>query len=145
MAEGGGHPVEVTTVSRAASAVSRLRLTARSLDRVRLAADGQVRPAGCAELLAGDLAEVHGWYQEASAALAGRGPVPPPDRAGPERSARLRACVVGVSTTGDDATVLSGLLLVWASEYVEELRRLQDRLAGPAAEIARQATAPWWR
>ena len=145
VAEGGGHPVEVTTVSRAASAVSRLRLTARSLDRVRLVADGQVRPAGCAELLAGDLAEVHGWYQEASAALAGRGPVPPPDRAGPERSARLRACVVGVSTTGDDATVLSGLLLVWASEYVEELRRLQDRLAGPAAEIARQATAPWWR
>ena len=138
VAERGSSEVDVATLARAVSGGNRLRLTAESLDRVGPDAAGAVAgPDGCARPLDADLTAVHRWYAAAAEALAGRAGVPDPAEPAVDRTEMLRACLSG----GEGA----GPHLVWAGEYVEELRRLEARIAGPIAAVAKESSVPWWR
>jgi uncharacterized membrane protein YccC len=127
VAERGSSPLDVETLARAVTGASRLRLTARSLDHAASVGGRGAPPDGCAQMLEADLAEV----------LAGRVEVPDPGEPAVDRTELLRACLRGADGTG--------LQLAWAGEYVEELRRLEVRIAGPIAVVAKESTVPWWR
>lgn len=138
VAERGSSPLDIGTLARAVSGAIRLRLTAESLDRIRPATAGAgAGPEAGARLLEADLAEVHRWYAAAAEALVGLIRVPDPAEPVVDRTEMLRACLSGGEGTG--------LQLAWAGEYVEELRQLEARIAGPIAAVVKESSSPWWR
>jgi hypothetical protein len=65
--------------------------------------------------------------------------VPPPHIRDAEGSSRLLACVRDAARGGDEETVKAALVLVWASQHVENLWRLEAHL-GERANAARAAS-----
>jgi hypothetical protein len=60
--------------------------------------------------------------------LQNREAVPPPHIRDSEGRSRLIACVRDAARTGDEAAIRSGLGLLWASEHLDSLWRLEAYL-----------------
>ena len=56
-------------------------------------------------------------------------PLPPPQDRDAEGEARLLACVRKAVRGSDEQTVTAGLVLLWTSQHLDNLRRLEGRLA----------------
>jgi hypothetical protein len=65
-----------------------------------------------------------------------RRPVPPPHIRDTEGSRRLLACVRDAARGRDEATVKAALVLLWASQHLDNLWRLEAHL-GERANAAR--------
>jgi len=67
-------------------------------------------------------------------------PVPPPHIRDAEGSSRLLECVREAARGRDEATVKAALVLLWASQHLDNLWRLEAHL-GKRANAARAASA----
>jgi hypothetical protein len=65
--------------------------------------------------------------------------VPPPHIRDAEGSSRLLACVRDAARGRDEATVKAALVLLWASQHLDNLWRLEAHL-GQRANAARAAS-----
>jgi hypothetical protein len=73
-------------------------------------------------------------------AIVNRGAVPPPHIRDDEGRSRLLECVRDAARTGDDGAARAALLLLWTSQHIDNLWRLEAHL-GERADAARDRGA----
>jgi uncharacterized membrane protein YccC len=114
----------------------RLQRTALSLVEVTRSSDVSALGEGCARSLDVELEALHRWYTGLGDALVDGSSPPPqdePDTSGPSRALECaRQAVAG----RDRARIGPALGLLWASQHLDSLWRLEAHLAQPAAEAA---------
>src|SRR5205814_9820515 len=74
-----------------------------------------------------ELHALQSWYVALGYALVNDRPVPPPHICDVEGSKRLLACLRDAAR--DEATVKAALVLLWASQHLDNLWRLEAHLA----------------
>ena len=123
----------VATLVAGATRVQRTALSLRALSRMT---DGAALGEGCAGALDPEIEAFHRWYSELGRALGdGRAPPPPHERDADGRR-RVLDCARRAVAEGDEGTVRPALGMLWASQHLDNLRRLEDHLVEPAAETA---------
>jgi uncharacterized membrane protein YccC len=142
LAERSPREMNVDSVATLVAGARRVRRTALSLlARARMTPGFALGP-GCARSLDRELQALHGWYTSLGNALVeGRAPPPQHGRDSGARS-RVLECARMAVTEGDDVRVGSALSLLWASQHLDNLRRLEAHLAQPAAEASRPEGSP---
>jgi hypothetical protein len=98
-------------------------------------AEGRLRLERCAENLDAELHALQAWYVALGYAIVNARPVPPPHIRDSEGRSHLLACVREAAQGRDRATVHAALDLVWASQHLDNLWRLEAHL-GERAGIA---------
>jgi uncharacterized membrane protein YccC len=139
LAERSATPVNVEDVAALVGGASRVHRAAQSLTSLGRMADGKTRLEGCGENLDRELHALLSWYVALGYALVNSRPVPPPHIRDVEGSRRLLACVRDVARGRDEATVKAALVLLWASQHLDNLWRLEAHL-GERANAARAAS-----
>jgi hypothetical protein len=99
----------------------------------------------CAEHLEQNVLALRAWYVTLGDSLVNGTAVPPPEQRDPAARKRLLHCTREVISRGQPTESRNALLVLWASEHLDMLWRLEDRLGrtpepGPAA-AARPAEA----
>jgi hypothetical protein len=104
----------------------------------------------CAGHLDQNVLALRAWYVTLGDSVVNGTAVPPPERRHPEARKRLLQCTREAISGGQPAVARNALLVLWASEHLDMLWRLEERLgrgqdAGPPAPdrpTAAPATAP---
>ncbi len=117
----------VEDVAALVGGASRVRRAAQSLTALGHMVD-TTRLASCGENLKRELRAVHSWYVTLGYALANDRPVPPPHIRDAAGSNRLLACVRDAARHRDEKTVNAALILLWASQHLDNLWRLEAHL-----------------
>jgi uncharacterized membrane protein YccC len=139
LAERSATEVNVADVGALVGGAARVRRAAQSLTSLARMAGGDARLERCGENLDRELHALHSWYVTLGYALVNRHPVPPPHIRDAEGSSRLLACVRDAARGRNEETVKAALVLLWASQHVENLWRLEAHL-GERANAARAAS-----
>jgi hypothetical protein len=100
----------------------------------------------CAEHLEQNVLALRAWYVTLGDSLVNGTAVPPPEQRDPAARKRLLHCTRQAMSRGQPAVARNALLVLWASEHLDMLWRLEERLGRtqeprPAA-TARPAEAP---
>lgn len=134
---GGGH-VGLPDVAALAAGAARVRRTARALAVLAPAGDDSPLLERGARALTDDVRAIHDWYDRLGRALAaGEDAPPPPPHDGTAQEHVLRCASQAVAARDDGATA-AAFALLWASLHLDDLRRLEHRLATPAAAFAQE-------
>jgi uncharacterized membrane protein YccC len=136
LAERSATGVNVEDVAALVGGASRVRRAAQSLSSLGRMADGETRLERCGENLDRELHALQSWYVALGYALVNGRPVPPPHIRDADGSSRLLACVRDAARGRDEATVKAALVLLWASQHLDHLWRLETHL-GKRANAAR--------
>ena len=138
LAERSATTVNVEDVGALVGGVSRVRRGAQSLAALGRMADGDTRLERCGRNLDRELHALQSWYVTLGYALVNGRRVPPPHIRDAEGTSRLLACVREAARGRDEATVQAALVLLWTSQHLENLWRLEEHL-GERANAARAA------
>jgi len=116
---------------------TRLRLAGYSLSTLgELSGASSLRESRI-DVLEAEVRRLHSWYMALGEAVADGRPPPPADDADPEGRLRILRCARESGAREDEAGHLAvGLLLT--AQHLDNLRQLELRLIGPAAELAGQ-------
>jgi len=136
LAERSATEANVEDVGALVGGASRVRRSAQSLTSLGRMADGTTRLERCGENLDRELHALQSWYVALGYALVNGRPVPPPHIRDTEGNSRLLACVREAARDRDKATVMAALVLLWASQHLDNLWRLEAHL-GERANAAR--------
>ena len=139
LAERSATASNVEDVAALVGGASRVRRAAQSLTSLGRMADGKTRLERCGENLDRELHALHSWYVTLGYAVVNDRPVPPPHIRDAEGSRRLLACVRETARGRDKETVKAALVLLWASQHLDNLWRLEAHL-GERANAARAAS-----
>jgi uncharacterized membrane protein YccC len=131
----------VEDVAALVGGANRVRRAAQSLAELRRMADPNTQVERCARNLDGELEAFHAWYTSLGSALVERRGVPPPHVRDAEGGRRLLACVRNAARDRDKATVNAALVLLWSSQHLDNLRRLEAHLAERANAARAASTA----
>ena len=99
--------------------------------------DGAARLERCGENLDRELSALHAWYVALGYALVNYRSVPPPHIRDAEGGRRLLTCIRDAAAGRDRATVNAALVLLWASQHLENLWLLEAHLANRANDAQR--------
>jgi uncharacterized membrane protein YccC len=119
----------VEDVAALVGGATHVRRTAFALTELGRMTAGSARLERYGENLEPELAALRSWYVALGDALVPRKPVPVPHDRDVEGEARLLACVRQAARGRDQQTVTAGLVLLWTSQHLDNLRRLEGRLA----------------
>jgi uncharacterized membrane protein YccC len=136
LAERSARDFNVEDVAALVGGAARVRRAALSLTALAQMADANARLERCGENLDGELHALQSWYVTLGYALVRERSVPPPHVRDTEGIGRLLACVRDSARDGDGATVKAALVLLWASQHLDNLWRLESHL-GERANAAR--------
>jgi uncharacterized membrane protein YccC len=139
LAERSATEVNVEDVAALVGGASRLQRSAQSLMSLGRMADGKTRLERCGENLDRELHALQSWYVTLGYALVNGRPVAPPHIRDAEGTSRLLACVRDAARGRDQATVRAALVLLWASQHLDNLWRLETHL-GQRANPTRTAS-----
>ncbi len=114
---------------------ARVRRAAESLRHLTLMAEPEARLHRCAQNLDRELHALQSWYVSLGYAVANQRPVPPPHIRDDEGHRRLLGCVREASGSAERSTVRAAAVLLWTSQHLDNLWRLEAQLA----ERARRA------
>jgi uncharacterized membrane protein YccC len=129
LAERSATPLNVEDVAALIGGAARVRRAAQSLVALGRMADPKARLEGCGENLTRELHAFQSWYVTLGYALENRRSVPPPHIRDAEGRSRLLACVREAARGRDEATVNAALVLLWASQHLDNLWRLEAHLS----------------
>ncbi len=121
---------------------ARVRRAAQSLGALVEMAGADRRLAQCGSNLERELHALQSWYVALGYAIVNARPVPPPTHPGRRRPRRLIACVRQAAASPDPATAQEAAVLLWTSQHLDNLWRLEAQLAERAVlarETAQQA------
>jgi hypothetical protein len=90
--------------------------------------DGDSRLERCGENLDREIHAFQAWYVALGYALVNDRPVPPPHIRDTEGRNRLLACVRDATRGQDKAAVHAALHVLWASQHLDNLWRLEAHL-----------------
>jgi uncharacterized membrane protein YccC len=132
----------VEDVAALVGGAARVRRAAQSLATLGGMAAPNARVERCAGNLDTGLDGLQAWFTSFGDALVERREVPPPQARDTEGGNRLLACIREAARDRDKATVDAALVLLWSSQHLENLRRLETHLAERANAALAAATAP---
>jgi uncharacterized membrane protein YccC len=128
LAERSATAYNVEDVAALVGGASRVRRAAQSLASLGTMVDGNARLGRCGANLDRELHALQSWYVGLGYALVNDRPVPPPHIRDADGRSRLLACVREAAGGRDEATVHAALVLLWASQHVDNLWRLEAHL-----------------
>ena len=135
LTERSATPFNVEDIAALVAGVSRLRRSEQSLASLGRMVDGEMRLLQCGENLDGELHALQSWYVSLGYAIVNRRTAPPPHIRDAAGRNRFVACVRDAARTHDRATIHSALVLLWASQHLDNLWRLEEHL-GERADVA---------
>jgi uncharacterized membrane protein YccC len=141
LAERSATALNVEDVGALVGGASRVRRAGQSLVSLGRMANCDTRLERCGENLDRELHSLQSWYVTLGYSLVNRRAVPPPHVRDTEGSTRLLACVRDAARTGEDANVRAALVLLWASQHLENLWRLEAHLGERANGTQSQVVA----
>ena len=124
----------VEDVAALVAGVSRLRRAEQSLASLA-GMVGDASPTPCGENLDGELNALQAWYVSLGYAIENSRRAPPPHIRDAQGRRRLLACVRDEASHDDNASHHTALVLLWASQHLDNLWRLEGHLA-ERAQIA---------
>ncbi|HEX6489867.1 MAG TPA: hypothetical protein VF002_00685 [Gaiellaceae bacterium] len=127
LAERSATQVNVEDVAALVAGAWRVRRAAQSLRALERMAGGR-RLQACGQHLVRELHALQSWYVAFGYALVNRRPVPPPHIRDPEGASGLLACVREKTRGEDKASLHAALVLLLASQHLENLWRLEAHL-----------------
>jgi hypothetical protein len=130
LAERSATEVNIETVAAFVGGAARVRRAAQSLAALGGMVDTSTRLGRCAANLDRELHALQAWYVSFGYAVVNKRPVPPPHIRDAEGRSRLLECVR--EATEDKATVHAALVLLWASQHLDNLWRLEQHLGDRA-------------
>jgi uncharacterized membrane protein YccC len=138
LAERSATKFNVEDVAALVGGASRVRRAAQSLASLGAMANGHRRLGHCGESLDREIQALQSWYVALGYALVNDRAVPQPHIRDAEGRSRLLACVRDATHGHDKATVHAALNLLWVSQHLDNLWRLEAHL-GERARVARAA------
>ena len=129
LAERSATEFNIEDVAGLVGGATRVRRAAQSLETIGRMADGNVRLDDCGRNLDRELHAFQAWFVSLGYALVNVRPVPPPHIRDAEGRARLLECVRDAARSHDKATIHGALRLLWASQHLDNLWRLEARLS----------------
>jgi hypothetical protein len=129
--------INMESVATLVAGARRVRRTALSLLALTRMTDGMALEEGCARSLDGELEALHRWYTDLGDALVDGNAPPPQHQPDTRGRRRVLECARKAVSGDDEMTIGSALSMVWASQYLDNLWRLEAHLAQPAAEATR--------
>jgi uncharacterized membrane protein YccC len=143
LAERSATEVNVEGVAAMVGGASRVRRSAQSLAKLGRMADGDARLEQCGMHLDREIHALQSWYVTLGYSLVNERPVPPPHIRDAEGRSQLLACVRDAARGRDEATVRAGLVLLWTSQHLDNLWKLESHLGEVIAASGRRvAGAP---
>jgi uncharacterized membrane protein YccC len=139
LAERSATTVNVEDIAALVGGASRVRRAAQSITALGRMADGDTRLERCGQNLDRELHALQSWYVTLGYALVNGRQVPPPHIRDAEGGSRLLACVREAARGHDKATVNAALVLLWASQHLDNLWLLEAHL-GKRANAAHAAS-----
>jgi uncharacterized membrane protein YccC len=122
--------LKIEDVAALVGSAARLRRSAESLRALGAMVDVDTSPlASCGANLEPELHAMHAWYVSLGRAIEENRAVAPPHLRDVEGRRRMLQCVRAAAQRGDRPTLHAALLLVWAAEHLENLRRLEAHVA----------------
>jgi uncharacterized membrane protein YccC len=140
LAERSATKANVEDVAALVGGASRVRRAAQSLASLGGMVDSDTRLAHCGANLDREILAFQSWYVTLGYTLVNNLPVPPPHLRDAEGRSRLLACVRDAALGRDKATTHAALVLLWASQHLDNLWRLEAHL-GERARAASAASA----
>jgi uncharacterized membrane protein YccC len=135
LAERSATKVNVEDVASLVGGASRVRRGAQSLAALGHMMDSDTRLERCGQNLDGELSALRSWYATLGDALVNACAVPPPHTRDAEGASRLLACVREAARGRDKATVNAALVLLWSSQHLENLWRLEAHIGERANAV----------
>ncbi len=136
LTERSASDLNVEDVAAFVGGAARVRRAAQSLASLGRMADGTTRLQRCGENLDRELNALQSWYVALGDAIVNRRMVPPPHLRDAEGRSRLLACVRDAARAGDRATVDAALVLLWTSQHIDNLWRLEAHLGERFSRLA---------
>ena len=128
LAERSATKFNVQDVAALVGGAARVRRGGQSLAALGRMADGDARLERCGAHLDRELHALQAWYVTLGYALVNDRPVLPPHIRDMEGRSRLLACVRDAAQGGDEATSRAALVLLWTSQHLDNLWRLEAHL-----------------
>ena len=143
LAESPAQRANLELVATLVAGTTRVRLTAYSLSTLTPAPTGGPGLDQCADALAADVDAVRSWYISLADAIVDCTVAPPPQPRDGDEGRQVVRCAREALAAGDDSIVGPALSLLWASQHLDNLRRLGVRLIQPAAEYSGKGARPY--
>jgi uncharacterized membrane protein YccC len=137
LADRSATKMDVESVATLVAGAARVRRAAQSLSMFTSLPEGDDGLARCGENLDGEVNALRAWYVTLGDSLVHATPVPPPHVRDAEGRKRLLDCVRDAVAGGDETKRRPALALLWASQHVDNLWRLEAHLGRHATEASR--------
>jgi hypothetical protein len=129
LAERSATTFNVEDVATLVGGTSRLRRAAQSLTSLGGMVEGEARLTRCGSNLDRELQALQSWYVSLGYALVNDRAVPSPHIRDADGRKRLLACVRAAAHKRDKPTVHAALVLLWTSQHLDNLWRLEGHLS----------------
>ena len=132
--------VGVESVGTLVAGAARVRRAAESLSALSSMAESGDGLRRCGENLDGEVQALRSWYVTLGDSLVHESTVPPPHIQDVEGRRRLLDCVRNAVASGDKSKLGPALVLLWASQHLDNLWRLEAYLGRHAVQASRPPT-----
>jgi uncharacterized membrane protein YccC len=136
LGERSAKQMNMDSIATLVAGARRLERTALSLLLLTRRVDTATLGDACARSVDPEVRALHRWYTKLGEAVLGRGSPPSPDQPDDDARQRVLECTRDALSDGDHARARAALGLVWTDRYLDNLWRLEARLAPAAAEAA---------
>jgi Fusaric acid resistance protein-like len=138
LAERSARRENVESVGALVAGAARVRRAGQSLSDLGRMTEGQPSLARCGENLDEEIYALRSWYVTLGDSFLHSTATPPPHIRDAEGRRRLLECVREAVAGGDDAQLRPALVLLWTSQHLDNLWRLESHLGRAAAEASRR-------
>jgi uncharacterized membrane protein YccC len=128
--------VNVESVGALVAGAARVRRAGQSLSALGRMTYGDASLARCGENLDAEIHALRSWYVTLGDSFLNSTAAPPPHIRDAEGRRRLLECVRNAVAGGDRTQMRPALVLLWASQHLDSLWRLESRLGRSAAEAS---------
>ena len=135
LSERPSHDLAIVAITRLVSAATRLRGTGDTMQVLADRIDGASRPAG-ADVLLGDARGLEDWYAALGRSVTEQVAPPAAEAFDPAVRPALLAAVRDAAAGGSRDRFMAGISVAWGGLHLGYLKRLEDRCAQAAADLA---------
>jgi hypothetical protein len=137
LADRSATKMDVESMATLVAGAARVRRAGQSLSALRGIVEGNDGLAPCGENLDGEVNALRAWYVTLGDSFVHASPVPPPHVRDAEGKRRLLHCVREAVAGIDESKRRPALVLLWTSQHLDNLWRLEAYLGRHATEASR--------
>jgi uncharacterized membrane protein YccC len=137
LADRSATKMDVESMATLVAGAARVRRAGQSLSALRGIVEGNGGLARCGENLDGEVNALRAWYVTLGDSFVHASPVPPPHVRDADGKRRLLACVREAVAGIDETKRRPALVLLWTSQHLDNLWRLEAYLGRHATEASR--------